>query len=282
MALQSNQPETPEALDEAAVEGLLREVAAGRIEPEAAKRRLLGLCTESLGFATLDHQRALRKGFAEVIFCQGKTAEQVGDIFARLSKRNPRVLATRATTDQYEVVRAKVPAAEFDETARVIWLDRGRRRAALGGIAVVCAGTADLPVAAEAARTLRIMGHEPDCIHDVGVAGLHRLNGVLPRLAAANVVIVIAGMEGALPSVIGGLVAAPVIAVPTSVGYGASFQGLAALLGMLNSCAPGVSVVNIDNGFGAAFQAATINRRTQDAGGETPSRAENPDMETAP
>ncbi len=282
VTFESNQPETPDALGDVAVERLLHEVAAGRVKPETAKARLQRLSTESLGFATLDHQRALRKGFAEVIFCQGKTAQHVGDIFARLAVRSPRVLATRATADQYEVVKAKVPAAEFDQTARVIWLDRGSRRAPLSGITIVCAGTADLPVSAEAARTVRIMGHEPDCIHDVGVAGLHRLHGVLPRLTSANVVIVIAGMEGALPSVIGGLVAAPVIAVPTSVGYGASFQGLAALLGMLNSCAPGVSVVNIDNGFGAAFQAATINRRIHDAGVKAPSQATSPHMETAP
>jgi len=240
---------------------LLDGVAAGRVPVETALQRLAMPNEEALGFATLDHHRVVRKGFPEVVFCQGKTPEQAAEILARLAEASPRVLATRAGADHALAARRRVPGVEYDATARVLWVDAEPNAPRLPGVAIVAAGTSDLPVAEEAARTLQVMGHEPARVYDVGVAGLHRLVRHAPALAAANVVIVVAGMEGALPSVVGGLVPAPVIAVPTSVGYGASFGGLAALLGMLNSCAPGVAVVNIDNGFGAGYLAAAMNRR---------------------
>jgi NCAIR mutase (PurE)-related protein len=220
---------------------------------------------EDLGFATLDHHRVVRKGFPEVIYCAGKSASQVAAIAERLARRGPRLLGTRATLEQYRAAKRRVRGLRYDRTARVLFLenDSGPR---LPGVIVVAAGTSDLPVAEEAAFTLQVMGHAPERLYDVGVAGLHRLMRHAARLQAANVVIAVAGMEGALPSVIGGLVSAPVVAVPTSVGYGASFSGLAALLAMLNSCAPGLAVVNVDNGFGAAYLAGAINRRIHDAG----------------
>jgi hypothetical protein len=233
---------------------------------DAALQELSRPAAEALGFATLDHHRAVRKGFPEVVFCQGKTPEQAAEILARLAAASPRVLATRAGPDHARAARRRLPGVRYDATARVLWLDTEPRAPRLPGVAVVAAGTSDLPVAEEAARTLEVMGHDPARVYDVGVAGLHRLVRHAPALAAANVVIVVAGMEGALPSVVGGLVPAPVIAVPTSVGYGASFGGLAALLGMLNSCAPGVAVVTIDNGFGAGYLAAAMNRRMARAG----------------
>jgi hypothetical protein len=228
--------------------------------------------TEDLGFATLDHDRARRKGFPEVVFCQGKTPAQAAEIFGRLAAASPRVLATRATLDHYRAVRRVVRAAQYDDLARAIWVDREPDRPRHPGVAVVAAGTSDLPVAEEAARTLDVMGHTADRVYDVGVAGLHRLVRHAPALRRATVVVVVAGMEGALPSVVGGLVAAPVIAVPTSVGYGASFGGMAALLAMLNSCAPGVAVVNIDNGFGAGYIAAVMNRQVHGGAAPVPPR----------
>ena len=199
----------------------------------------------------------------EVVYCPGKTSEQVAQIMARLAAHSSQVLGTRASMEQFEAARALVPDLRYDAVARGIWLDRQPDRARKEGVVIAAAGTSDLPVAEEAALTLDLMGHAPQRIYDVGVSGLHRL---LPHLSAfqkAKVVVVVAGMEGALASVVGGLVAAPVIAVPTSVGYGASFGGLAALLAMLNSCAAGVAVVNIDNGFGAGFLAARINAGAQ-------------------
>lgn len=215
-----------------------------------------------LGFARVDHARASRCGFPEVILGKGKTPAQVAAIFVELASRADRVLATRCTEEHFAAVRARVAQAVWHEAARAITLRKGRKgpaRRGLGLVVIAAAGTADRPVAEEARVTAEIMGARVEAFHDVGVAGIHRLFRVVPRLRAARAVIVVAGMEGALPSVVGGLVAAPVIAVPTSVGYGAAFEGLAALLGMMNSCAAGVSVVNIDNGFGAGYIAALIN-----------------------
>jgi NCAIR mutase (PurE)-related protein len=245
-------------LDEATIRGLLDEVADGRRSVEDALSRLRAMQVEDLGFARLDHHRALRQGFTEVVYCAGKTPVQVAEIVARLAQRHDRLLGTRATRQQYEAAASRVQGLEYHELARMIWLDR-QPRPRRNGVVLVAAGTADLPVAEEAGVTLELMGHAPRRIYDVGVAGLHRLVGELPAIQSANVVVAVAGMEGALPSVIGGLVSCPVIAVPTSIGYGTGLGGLAALLAMLNSCASGLAVVNIDNGFGAACLAARIN-----------------------
>jgi pyridinium-3,5-biscarboxylic acid mononucleotide synthase len=242
-----------------AIEQLLSDVAAGRVAVGDAVRRLGVLPYEQLECATVDHHRNLRQGFAEVIFCEPKSPGEVAEIAARLAAAHPRVLGTRATQAHYESARERVPGLEYDERARSIWLDREPREERMEGVVIVSAGTGDGPVAAEAALTLRLMGHEPRRINDVGVAGLHRLLAHIEELQRANAIVCVAGMEGALPSVVGGLVGCPVIAVPTSVGYGASFGGVAALLGMLNSCAAGVAVVNIDNGYGAGHLAAIIN-----------------------
>ena len=252
-------------MDAQSVRDLLERVARGDASVDTALTALRSLPYEDLGYATLDHHRALRWGFPEVIFCQGKTAAQVAGIAARLAERGPRILGTRATPEQYAAAQALVPDLQYHELARCIWLDRTPDAPRHAGVVVVAAGTSDLPVLEEAALTLDLMGHRPHRITDVGVAGLHRLLPHIPTIQAANVVVVAAGMEGALASVAGGLTNAPVIAVPTSVGYGASFGGLAALLAMLNSCASGVAVVNIDNGFGAGHMAALINQRIVDA-----------------
>ena len=220
--------------------------------------RLRGLPYQDLGFAKIDHHRAIRKGFPEVVFGQGKSPEQVASIGEAVLGRSDRLLVTRAGPEAFAALAERVPDAVYDETARTIVVDR-RSGGKRPGVLVVCAGTSDLPVAAEAAVTAGVMGCDVDRLFDVGVAGMHRLLDHLPALQAARVIVCVAGMEGALPSIVGGLVAAPVIAVPTSVGYGASFGGVAALLAMLNSCAPGVAVVNIDNGFGAGYLAAAIN-----------------------
>ena len=248
-------------LDEQTIRALLQRVASGQQTVDEAVENLRTLPYEDLGFAKLDHHRELRRGFPETVFCQGKTPDQVAEIVQRLAANGPRVLGTRASNEHYQAARLRTPQLEYDETARVIWLDREPDRARKPGIVIVAAGTSDLPVAEEAAITLDLLGHSAGRIYDVGVAGLHRLLNHLPSLRSANVVICCAGMEGALPSVVAGLIAAPLIAVPTSVGYGASFGGLAALLGMLNTCSPGVGVVNIDNGYGAAHLAAAINAR---------------------
>lgn len=215
---------------------------------------------EDLDFAKVDHHRAIRKGFPEVVFGQGKTPEQIEAISTALLGGADTLLVTRASQDAYDAVAAGTASdARYDELARTIVVDRRVDHVPIPGVAVLCAGTADLPVAREAAVTAELIGCGVERIFDVGVAGLHRLLAHLPVLRKARALVVVAGMEGALPSVVGGLVETPIIAVPTSVGYGASFDGLAALLGMLNSCAPGVGVVNIDNGFGAGYLAATIN-----------------------
>ena len=214
---------------------------------------------QDLEFAKIDHHRSLRKGFPEVIFGQGKSPEQVALIAAAVLQQSDRLLVTRTSQEAFSAVRASVPDADYDETARTIIVDRRADKKLVPGVMVVCAGTADLPVAREAIVTAELMDCEVEQVFDIGVAGIHRLLDQLPSLQKARVIIAVAGMEGALPSVIGGLVKAPVIAVPTSVGYGASFEGLAALLAMLNSCANGIGVVNIDNGFGAGYLAALIN-----------------------
>jgi NCAIR mutase (PurE)-related protein len=246
-------------MDRAHIESLLNEVREGRMAVNDAVDRLKDLPFEDIGFAKLDHHRALRTGMPEVIFASGKTVEQVAAIFARMAKAGGNVLATRATGEMYEAVHAVEPRAEFHSTARAITLTQAPANPGKGSIAVVCAGTSDLPIAEEAVVTARMMGNTVELIADVGVAGIHRLLAQKQGLQSARVLIVCAGMEGALPTVVGGLVNAPVIAVPTSVGYGASFGGIAALLGMLNTCSPNVSVVNIDNGFGAACIASLIN-----------------------
>jgi NCAIR mutase (PurE)-related protein len=213
---------------------------------------------EDLDFAKIDHHRELREGLPEVVLGLGKTPDQVARIGEKLVERSGRLLVTRLDREGYRALQAAVPDAEYHELARVAIVDRAPKPL-VGGVLVVCAGTSDLPVAQEAALTARMLGSEAPIISDVGVAGIHRLFAHLEQIAKANALVVVAGMEGALPSVVAGLVATPVIAVPTSIGYGASFQGLAPLLAMLNSCAAGVSVVNIDNGFGAGYMAAQIN-----------------------
>ena len=247
-------------MDRARIESLLNDVREGRTEVKDALDRLKDLPFEDIGFAKLDHHRSLLTGMPEVIFASGKTVEQVAAIFARMAKAGGNVLATRATREMFDAVHAVEPRAEFHATARAITLTQAPTTPGKGSIAVVCAGTSDLPVAEEAVVTARLMGNTVELIADVGVAGIHRLLAQKQGLQSARVLIVCAGMEGALPTVVGGLVNAPVLAVPTSVGYGASFGGIAALLGMLNTCSPNVSVVNIDNGFGAACIASLINR----------------------
>ncbi len=237
---------------------LLESVHSGVTTPADALRDLARLPYEDTGFARIDHHRALRLGLPEVIYASGKTPAQVAEIFSRMAAAGDSVLATRADGQAYAAVKAAVPDAVYHETAGIIGLRAGMDGEKAGPVAVVCAGTSDLPVAEEAATTAEYLGLEVSRIWDVGVAGLHRILAAREGLNTARAVIVCAGMEGALPSVVGGLVAAPVIAVPTSVGYGAAFGGVAALLGMLNSCSPNVCVVNIDNGFGAAYVAAMI------------------------
>ena len=251
---------------EASIRKLLGQVASGDLAIDQAVVDLKTLPFESLNFATLDHHRQFRHAFGEVVYCEGKTPDQVAQIVGRLAQVCPRVLATRATREQFTATRHLVKDLAYDEAAQAIWLDREPQRTGLPGTVVVAAGTSDMPAVNECELTLKLMGHVPHMIRDVGVAGLHRLLHHIKTLQKANVIVAVAGMEGALPSVIGGLVNVPVIAVPTSVGYGASFDGLAALLAMLNSCAAGVCVVNIDNGFGAGYLAAMINRRIHDAG----------------
>jgi pyridinium-3,5-biscarboxylic acid mononucleotide synthase len=245
------------------LQDLLDQVAAGTVRPEKAKERLIEAFRsqpfEDLGFARVDHHRAVRQGFPEVILGLGKTPQQIAAIAAGIVARGSTLLVTRATVAAYEAVRVTVPAANYFADAGLITLPQQDITPGKGTIMVTAAGTSDLPVAEEAARTAELMGNHVERLYDVGVAGLHRLLGERERLNAARIIIVVAGMEGALPSVVAGLVSAPVIAVPTSIGYGASFGGIAALLGMLNSCASGVSVVNIDNGFGAASIASLIN-----------------------
>jgi len=238
---------------------LLEQFRAGQIGRDKVLQAFQAPPVADLGFAQVDTHRALRKGFPEVIFGSGKTPAQVVKIATKLLEHEQRVLVTRITPEHARVVRKKFKRAVYHEQARCITIELKPLSKRPGTIAVVCAGTSDLPVAEEAAITAEIMGNKVDRIADVGVAGVHRLFGQLERIQKANVIIVVAGMEGALPSVVAGLVSKPLIAVPTSIGYGAHFGGLAALLGMLNSCGSGVTVVNIDNGFGAGYAASQIN-----------------------
>src|SRR5215831_10986783 len=238
------------------LQDLLEQVARGAIDPDTARAQLVDAFRaspfEDLGFARVDHHRSIRQGFPEVVLGLGKTPAQIAAIASEIVARGSTLLVTRATAEAYEAVRSVVPQATYYSDAAVITFRQQDVSAGHGTIVIAAAGTSDIPVAEEAARTAELMGNTVCRLYDVGVAGLHRLLGERERLNAARVIIVVAGMEGALPSVVAGLVSVPVIAVPTSVGYGASFGGIAALLGMLNSCAAGVSVVNIDNGFGAA------------------------------
>jgi len=247
-------------MNQSDIEEILRLYAGGELTTDQASERIKHLSFEDIGYARVDHARASRQGFPEVIFGQGKTREQILGIFERLIERSPNVLITRTTADVFGDVRNILTDAEWHESARVIRVFRDKTELGMGEICVVTAGTSDIPVAEEAALTAEAMGNRVKRVWDAGVAGIHRLLAEREVLQDARVIVVAAGMEGALPSVVGGLVSVPVIAVPTSIGYGASFGGIAALLGMLNSCASNVTVVNIDNGLGAGFVASLINR----------------------
>ena len=242
------------------VRKLLLEVKTGETEPDEALKKLAGLPFEDLSYARVDHHRELRSGFPEVIFGQDKNPEHIVGIAERILAHGSNLIITRTTREVYGLISKIAPDAQYHQHARMVTLLTDTTERGQGTIAVISAGTSDMPIAEEAAVTASAMGNRVQRIYDVGVAGIHRLLVEREGLQAARVVVVVAGMEGALPSVVGGLVSAPVIAVPTSVGYGASFGGLAALLGMLNSCASNVTVVNIDNGFGAGFVASLINR----------------------
>ena len=246
------------------IQSILEQFKESQLSLEEATRKLKDLSFEDIGYARVDHGRASRQGFPEVIFGQGKTSDQICGIFEKLLARSPNVLITRTNKDVFGEIRNIHTEAEWHESARVIRVMRDSTDLGIGEITVCTAGTSDIPVAEEAALTAEAMGNRVQRIWDAGVAGVHRILAERERLQKSRVVIVAAGMEGALPSVVGGLVSVPVIAVPTSVGYGASFGGIAALLGMLNSCASNVTVVNIDNGFGAGFAASLINRRYSD------------------
>jgi NCAIR mutase (PurE)-related protein len=247
-------------MDQDQLRALFEQVRAGTVDLDTAMTRMRHMPFEDLGFAKVDHHRALRQGMPEVILAKGKTPEQVVAIAGSLLQNSTNVLITRADRECAALVTEKLDCAEYLPLSGAIRFWRDRTVHGKGTIAVVCAGTSDIPVAEEAQVTAELMGNRVDAIYDIGVAGIHRLMSNRERLTQARVIVVCAGMEGALPSVVGGLVSCPVIAVPTSVGYGASFNGLAALLGMLNSCASNVTVVNIDNGFGAGFVASLINR----------------------
>lgn len=237
---------------------VLEDVKQNNLDVDSALSRLKNLPYEDLGFAKVDHHRALRKGFPEVIFCQGKTVDQIVEIYKKLCGNNRAILGTRAGREAYEAVKKVFPDAEYSDLGRTIVVRQGEASPPKGNVLVMSAGTADLPVAEEAAITAEVMGNNVKRCYDVGVAGIHRLLDKMEMMRWAHVLIVVAGMEGALASVVGGLADQPIVAVPTSVGYGASFNGLSALLCMLNSCASGVGVVNIDNGFGAAALANAI------------------------
>ena len=249
------------------LERLLRAFKQGELDDAEAARRISNLHFEDLGHARVDHARAARQGFPEVVFGAGKTRAQVCEIVEALARRAPNLLVTRTDEATFGEVRNVCTEAEWHPAARMIRVMRDRTERGAGTVMVVTAGTSDIPVAEEAALTAEAMGNRVERIWDAGVAGIHRIMAERERLRAARVLVVAAGMEGALPSVVGGLVGVPVVAVPTSVGYGASFGGVAALLGMLNSCSSNVSVVNIDNGFGAGFVAALINRRREEGTG---------------
>ena len=242
---------------------VLEALKAGELSVDQVVSQMRDLPYEDLDFAKVDHHRAIRQGFPEVVFGQGKTPEHIAQIASSVLSRSDRLLVTRATPEAFETTARKVDDAKYDAAARCIVVDRRRDAVGVPGVAVLCAGTADLPVATEAAITAELIGCQVERISDVGVSGLHRLLDHLPKLRECRALVVVAGMEGALPSVVSGLVDTPVIAVPTSVGYGANFDGLAPLLAMLNSCAPGIGVVNIDNGFGGGYLAAMINLTSQ-------------------
>lgn len=242
------------------IKSILDAVSSGSVTADAAAKQIKNLSFEDVGFAKIDHARAARQGFPEVVFGLGKTPEQIVGIFEKLIARAPNVLITRTTADVYGEIRNVLADAEWHESANLIRVMRDKTDLGVGEIAVVTAGTSDIPVAEEAALTAEAMGNRVTRIWDAGVAGIHRIISQREILQNARAVIVAAGMEGALPSVVGGLVSVPVIGIPTSIGYGASFGGIAALLGMLNSCSSNVTVVNIDNGFGAGFVASLINR----------------------
>lgn len=241
------------------LEHVLEKVSQGKMNPAEAFRKLKDYPYQDLGFAKVDHHREVRKGFPEIIFGQGKTAAQITRIAQEICKRGNSLLITRADPEVFRRVRAKIPGCRYNPLAKTITLKKKRPSPGYGKIVIMTAGTSDIPVAEEAFETCQILGNEAERIYDVGVAGLHRLFGEMEKVKKARLIIAVAGMEGALPSVLAGLVSAPIIAVPTSVGYGASLQGIAALLAMLNSCPGGVAVVNIDNGFGAAYLASLIN-----------------------
>ena len=241
------------------IEKILQQFKSGQIEIEKVLEKLKHFPYDDLGFAKIDSQRQLRKGFPEVIFCQGKTLEQISKIAKRIKETRGKIVATRATPEVYQEIKKTIPGVTYFKEARIVAVEE-KKKVSSKFILVVSGGTADVPVAEEAAVIAELMDNRVERLFDVGVAGLHRLLINSKKLLAANVLIVVAGMEGALPSVVGGLVDKPIIAVPTSVGYGASFKGLSALLTMLNSCAPGLAVVNIDNGFGAGYMASLINQ----------------------
>ena len=251
-------------MDKDTLRTLLTDLSEGGISVDNALQRLKNLPFEDIGFARIDHHRSLRRGLSEVIFGEGKETDDIIAIMDRMINQNENIMVTRLSSEKAKKIQKKYGASIYHERARILTLTlQPLKNTGKGTILIVSAGTSDIPVAEEAAITARFMGNEADIIHDIGVSGLHRLLSCSERLREASVIIVVAGMEGALPSVVGGLVDKPVIAVPTSVGYGASFQGIAALLGMLNSCAAGVTVVNIDNGFGAGYAASVINRRSE-------------------
>jgi NCAIR mutase (PurE)-related protein len=241
---------------------LLNDVRAGNRSVENAIEQLRNLPYEDLGYARLDHHRALRKGFPEVVFCEGKRTEHVVEIMRRLEHKHSPILATRASREVYDAVAGAIPHAQYFDAARIIQLGVNGAQPTTTTVLIVCAGTADVAVAEEAAVTTSALGSSVERLYDVGVAGVHRLLAARETMNAANVIIVVAGMDGALPTLVGGLVSAPVIAVPTSVGYGTGLGGTAALMTMLNACAPGIAVVNIDNGFGAGYMAHLINVRS--------------------
>ena len=264
--MKSNDCDRTSTLYESHLRSLLEKFKRDEIDIQEAFDQLKSMPYQDLDFAKVDHHRSTRKGFPEVIFGEGKTPEQIVAIAETLLLHSDTLLVTRASPEAYSSLKQTILDAKYDSSTRLITVDRRVNKALLSGVVVVCAGTSDLPVSSEAAVTAELMGCSVKQVSDVGVAGIHRLLNHLAVLQEARVIVAVAGMEGALPSVIGGLVEAPVIAVPTSIGYGSSFHGVAALLAMLNSCAPGIGVVNIDNGFGAGFLAAKINlaRKSKD------------------
>lgn len=249
-------------MHEQQVKGIIKDVKNGKISVDGAIRKLKFLPFEDLGFVKIDHHRALRKGFPEVVFCQNKSVKQVLEIVKRLSKNNNTILATRATVEMFKAVKKNIKSTQYNEKSKTIVINKKNagKNKNKGKVIVITAGTSDISVAEEAAVVAEAMGNKVERLYDVGVAGLHRLLNSKNKIENANVLIVVAGMDGVLPSVVSGIFGKPIIAVPTSVGYGASFKGIAPLLTMLNSCSPGVVVVNIDNGFGAGYFASIINK----------------------